>query len=289
VNRMRLPMGQEWSPGMSETKWDPKTKTFRISHVTPGTYLLTASVQDNGQDPRNQVEAFADVTVEDADIAGLRLEPAEHGMDGTVRWDADTADASPVPGPGPRTVFISVASSRFGNGAPVDAEGKFHVGNLMPTSYRIAAQISDQKWCVRSILAGGRDVRDGLTIPIEGAPPPVEVSLTKSCGSITGTVAPSSELPPNVSAYLFRKAGDDLVMEKQVFIAARPGDTPHFTMQGITPGDYILYAWPNDAQIEYSNPEYMRQFESYGQPVTVAADEKASVTIDKILSIPAKN
>ena len=60
-------------------------------------------------------------------------------------------------------------------------------------------------------------------------------------------------------------------------------------MQGVTPGDYTLYAWPRDAQIEYANPEYMRQFESYGKAVTVTEDNKVSVTLDKVLLNPAQN
>jgi hypothetical protein len=51
----------------------------------------------------------------------------------------------------------------------------------------------------------------------------------------------------------------------------------------------VLYAWPQDAQIEYNNAEYMRQFESYGQAVTVTEDGKVSVTIDKVLAGPGKN
>jgi hypothetical protein len=82
-----------------------------------------------------------------------------------------------------------------------------------------------------------------------------------------------------------------LVLEKQGFIAGRVRDAaPHFEIQGVTPGDYVLYAWPMEAQIEYATPEYMRQFESYGQAVTVTADNKVNVTLDKVL-IPdqAKN
>jgi hypothetical protein len=33
----------------------------------------------------------------------------------------------------------------------------------------------------------------------------------------------------------------------------------------------------------------MRQFDSYGQKVTVTEDSKATVTLDKALLIPAKN
>ena len=51
----------------------------------------------------------------------------------------------------------------------------------------------------------------------------------------------------------------------------------------------MLYAWPQDSQIEYANAEYMRQFESYGTAVTVTEDGKVSATIDKVLVSAGKN
>jgi hypothetical protein len=50
----------------------------------------------------------------------------------------------------------------------------------------------------------------------------------------------------------------------------------------------MLYVWPQGAQIEYANADYMRQVASYGQAVTVIEDGNASVTVDKVLT-PAKN
>jgi len=133
-------------------------------------------------------------------------------------------------------------------------------------------------------------VRDGVTIAAGVAPDPLEIAVTSHCGSIDISLPPSdSPQPPNLTAVLLRKAGDEFVLEKQAYLGGRTENRALRLIQGVTPGDYVLYAWPQDAQIEYANAEYMRQFESYGKAVTVTADSKVSVTVDKVLPIPAKN
>ena len=279
VTLTRQPASQSPLPPSGETNWDAKTRTFRVSHVTPGMYLLTAGVQDG----KNWLQASTMVTVGNADVGGIRLEPVDTGVDGTVRVEENA-------GQGRQVFYIMLQSQGSSNGAQVDADGKFHAVNLQPDTYRVVPQISGPQ-CVRSILQGGRDVRDGLVVGAEGATAPIEIVLTTHCGSVEATLAPSDPGPPaNLTAVLLRKVGDELVLEKQGFAGGRFGDAaPRFLMQGITPGDYMLYAWPQDAQIEYANAEYMRQFASYGKAVTVTEDGKVSVALDKVLLSAAKN
>jgi hypothetical protein len=47
-----------------------------------------------------------------------------------------------------------------------------------------------------------------------------------------------------------------------------------------------LFAWPPGAEIEYTNADFMKQLESYGQAITVTEDGKATATIDKVLPWP---
>jgi hypothetical protein len=93
-----------------------------------------------------------------------------------------------------------------------------------------------------------------------------------------------------LAAFLLRKSGDEFVLEKQGSLGVRNGDPAlHTLIQGVAAGDYVLFVWPQEAQIEYTNADYMKQFESYGQSVTVTEDSKTTVTLDKVLSLPVKN
>jgi hypothetical protein len=170
----------------------------------------------------------------------------------------------------------------------VDPDGKFRVDNLAADSYRVVPQINGPQ-CVRAILQDGRDVRDGIVIGAESAPAPVEIVVSSHCGSVAASMAPSdSVFPQDLMLALLRKAGTELVLEKQGYLNGAVSSSAYL-LQGITPGDYMLYAWPRDAQIEYANPEYMRQFESYGKAVTVTEDNKVSVALEKVMPNPAKD
>lgn len=276
VTLTREPASQFPYPSNITSNWDPKTGTFRIGGVTPGIYLLTAGVSHG----REYLQASTMVTVADADVTGIRLDPAESGLDGTVHLEGNTGQQRPV-------FYVGLQSQRAGNGAQVDADGKFHVSNLAAGTYRVVPQVSGP-WCVRSIQQGGRDVRDGLFVT-EGAPAPIDIVVTSHCGSVEASLAASdTTLPTDLMLALLRKSGDELVLEKEGYLNGSVNN-PTFLLQGIAPGDYTLYAWPREAQIEYANPEYMRQFESYGKAVTVTEDNKVNVTLDKVLPSPGQN
>jgi hypothetical protein len=244
-------------------------------------YLLRATAQDG----KNTSQATAAVSVGGSNVADIRLEPADIALDGIVRVDGSAASPQHPVG------FVSIQSDHSGNGGPLDADGKFHVANLQPDTYRVVPQISGQQ-CARSILQGGRDVSDGLTIAPGVPPEPVEIVLSAHCGNVDVTLTPpDGPMPPNLTAWLLRKSGEAFTLDKQGYQMGgnNANSNPHFAIQNVAPGDYTVFIWPQDAPIEYTNAEYMRQFESYGQTVSVSEDSKASVTVDKILTLPSKN
>jgi len=232
---------------------------------------------------RGSAFGSAMVAVGSTDVTGIRLEPVEATLEGTVRVEGDA--------PPKMSGFVSVQSERWSNGGQVDAEGKFHIPGIQPGTYRIVPQVFPQQSCVRSILSGGREIRDALTVGSGAAPEPVEVVLSTHCGSIDVSVSPSdTPFPPNLTAYLLRKVGDEMVLEKQGYQLGRAGDgAVNLAISGVAAGDYVVYVWPQDLAIEYSSAEYMKQFDSYGQRVTVTEDGKATVTVDKVLTALPKN
>lgn len=266
----RLPVTQYSWPASADISYDSKTRNFRVLHVTAGTYLLTANFHEG----RDSLQASATVTVSNQDIAGLKLEPVDNAIDGVLV----------IEGNAPKTpMFISLQSSRTSGGGPVDAEGKFHIGGLAPDTYRVMPNLNGAL-CLRSVLQSGRDVRDGLVVSADAASAPLEITLTGHCGSVEGTVSASDSTSSSfLTAMLLRKSGDELVLEKQAGTGPGLNGVPQFRFANITPGDYMLYVWPQEAQVEYANPEYMRQFESYGQAVTVTENNRVTVTVDKVL------
>jgi hypothetical protein len=246
---------------------DPKTQAFKISGITEGVYTLEATTQVDGSHRR----ASTVVTVSDADVSGIRLECATQAeLTGTVRADAPQTQAHP---------FIALRSAHSQFGAPVDGDGNFKFNVVPADTYRLTVQAAGTAY-VRSARQGGRDVlRDGLVIA-DTPPEPLDIVLSSHGATIEGSVAfAESNQPPGAAVALLRQAGGELVLEKQIFVHG----SNRFTIEGIAPGDYVLYAWPADAQVEYANPAFMRQYESFSKAVTLIEDARVTVRLDRLV------
>ena len=98
---------------------------------------------------------------------------------------------------------------------------------------------------------------------------------------------------------LVRDVGERLVLEKQTFV---PGsvvgqssnanatlpvfDTRQFKLEGIAPGNYILFAWPQEAQIEWAEPGFLRRFDRFATPVRLDENTRALIRVEHLIVNP---
>jgi hypothetical protein len=52
-----------------------------------------------------------------------------------------------------------------------------------------------------------------------------------------------------------------------------------FTIQGITPGSYHLFAWPELEGAAYRNAAFMRRYEGKGEPVHFGRGDQLTVRL----------
>jgi hypothetical protein len=278
------------SPSGFEQQLDQKTHSFKFTGVTSGVYVIDVTAQLDGQQRR----VTRIVTVAGQDIAGIRLElSSQTRLTGTVRVEGQGAPPHPAPN-------VALHSPSYQLGAGIQADGSFEFQNLPPDTYRVRISPNGAAY-LRSAWQGGRNVlRDGLTISAETPPAPLEITLGAPGGTVEGTMAlrDDGQADPMIVA-LLRRAGDAMVLEKQVYLSASLpagrsfsiNDRPpvyggmRFTLQGVAPGDYLLFAWPADAQVEYAEPEFARQHDDLGRPVTVTEGAKVTVNIDHALKL----
>ena len=57
-----------------------------------------------------------------------------------------------------------------------------------------------------------------------------------------------------------------------------------FSMQGVAPGEYVVVAWPSDAEIEYAKPGFLRQYAGFGKTIQVREGARLTVVLDKLLT-----
>ena len=61
----------------------------------------------------------------------------------------------------------------------------------------------------------------------------------------------------------------------------------HFTIKGIAPGDYKLFAWEQSEDPDYQDPEFLKPYENQGEAVTIREGSHESVQL-KLIEMDTK-
>ena len=149
------------------------------------------------------------------------------------------------------------------------------VSELLPGSY--AVQVSAWgRWYVQSARSGSTNLlRDLLVAPRNAGVEPIELVLRDDGGAITGTVR--AEKPDSAMVLLVPEFAPTQL--PQIIPIDRNG---HFGVEHLAPGNYQVFAFDAPGQIEYSNPQVLRQYDSRAVRVSIAAGGNADVTVDLI-------
>ena len=67
--------------------------------------------------------------------------------------------------------------------------------------------------------------------------------------------------------------------------------TGHFSLAGIAPGEYKLFAWEHAEDGAYQDPEFLKPYENQGQAVTIreGSRETAQLKVIPVADMPAKS
>jgi hypothetical protein len=245
---------------------------FAFPAVPPGSWILSATeeITDN-----RRLSARVPVEVEGSDISGLALtlEPAIT-MAGTVRIDSQSTPADS----GPR-VHLSLQPAERGSGVIntifSDDERSFTLTGVTPGTYRL--NVGAPSYFVKSVLLGGRDIGHG-EFTIDTTPGPLEIVLSDNGGSLEGDVTMDDGSPAtNASIILLRD--DEFV---RVFSVVNG----HFNVQNLQPGAYTVSAWDSIRNVEYANPEWMRQYAGASPAVAIQAGQNARIKLTRQTAPP---
>ena len=238
--------------------------TFEIPGVVPGTYL--ANVDYFEGNTRLTARTMFQVATTDVDGVNLRLVPAMT-LSGRVIFDSDSRSPAPtVPNFG-----LSLREMDNGNGGGRTVwgkEGAFTIEGVPSGTYRLQA-FPPQNLFVKSATLGGRDLLS-QDVAVDGPVGLLEVVLSDTGGSLDVQVEDSDGKSTD-GWVLVLKDG------RQIGVS-RTGGTGRATLKNLPPGRYFVGAWDDNQQVEYSNPEWMRQFGT-GQSLTVEAGQATSAHV----------
>jgi hypothetical protein len=140
--------------------------------------------------------------------------------------------------------------------------------NLSPGHYYLLDRFTQHGYIVRNMELEGRDVlEDGFSIVGPGKLS-LEITLSKDGGRVDGVVADKDGKPmPGATVVLVpeaqRRSHGDL------FQNAEADQRGQYKFEAITPGDYKIFAWHEVEEGIWQDPDFLKIYESKGEPVTI--------------------
>ncbi len=265
--------------------------SFEIRNVVPGAYIILATV-DNAPVPMTARQALQ---VTAANVEGLKLAPQTGGsIRGRLRMEAGG-----VARPDPSRVFLLLQSTdgeddmlgpfmseaSFDTLARVNADGSFEWKNVPAGRYSV--QISDASaipdWFLKSVAAG-RDAADSGFSVSSGT---TTLDLVASAnGAVAEGVAANQKDEPVADAVIVAVPEARFRSRPDRYRKAVTDQSGRFTLRGLPPGDYTLFAWESVDGEAYYNPEFLKSYEGQGRALSLSEGERKSV---QLKAIPAVN
>ena len=150
---------------------------------------------------------------------------------------------------------------------------EFH--DVVPGRYAMEVTSSGDRFYIQSARSAGVDLlSEPLVVLQEGDVPPIEMVLRDDGATISGKIR--GPKVPNMIVVV--------VPEKHSIqgprIAMVGGAQNQFSIMGMPPGDYRVYAFDSQAQIEYANPAALEPYSSKGVRVSLPPRGESDVDLE---------
>jgi hypothetical protein len=259
---------------------DGRKTAFELRGVPPGTYHLVANTTANFRNT-------ATIEVRDRDVTGIQLDLR---MNVTVTGMVTIDGMAP-----PENAFARISFSAFDpdgkivvegstpqRGVPIAPDGKFSVPDRPWGRYAIRVIGVGPDAYVDEVQQGASNVYDsGVNVTgdaFRSATDQITVKVKSNGGRIEGIVQtpdrkPSSEAVVVLIPPVARRRNPSLYMTA---ISDREG---RFSLRGIQPGEYKVFAWERVPTGAWENAEFLAKYETQGRAISVAPSASTQVEV----------
>jgi hypothetical protein len=159
-------------------------------------------------------------------------------------------------------------------------DGVFRIDNVAPGEFRVNVSGLFQDVYVKQARFNQNDALN-KPMPFSSADSgTLEILLSSRGGQVEGTVTDERQRGvPNVQTVLIPDRSRD---RNDLYKTSTTDASGHFTLRGIAPGDYHLFAWEAIDPFAYFDPDVMKLYESKGKPVHIAESAKENADIRMI-------
>ena len=258
--------------------------TFEIGSVQPGSYYVAALPMQGTQSVVGKVAV--DVSRENVQNVALVL-GSGMTLKGSIRIEGDVQQLEQAQGKkitfgAIRMQLSAIEGMPFGtSGGSVKDDGSFAIENVGPDRYRILASNLPEGTWLKSIRAGDQEVLDSGLDLSAGVSGSVQITLGSGSGQISGTVqdAKQQAAPGSMVTLLPNPMKED---RNDLYRMTTTDQNGQFTLQGIPPGEYRLFAWEDVEPGSYMDPEFLKPHESKAQKITIKANSQQQVSVAQI-------
>jgi hypothetical protein len=280
----------------SGRSYDPSTGKFELLNVIPGSYVIQAQLQTTGLGPVTSPAEIQDRLAVQASrpIAELPIDVQNADMENLV-----LTFMTPVSAPGKLTVegqqlsdvpgydrfrlqIRKMVNESLNNiGTPPQqqafgADGTFQVAGLRTGKYQVNFLGFPPTVYVKSLQFDGKDILGKLWEFSGATGSGFSIVLSSKPGQVSGTLTDSKMQPlPGVQVVIIP---NDKRERSDLYRSNVTDKNGRFTIGGITPGNYKVFAWDGMEPFRYFDAEFLKTYETKGRSIVVG--ESASVTAD---------
>ena len=250
---------------------------FELADVLPGAYWLSAA--SGGLDSASRSITRRMVQIGDQDIDDLQLALGA-GQKLTGRLVAPDGRSLP------QGLIVLLESRVSGDQqanaiGQVGSDGTFSMRDVAPGAYDAliaSVEASDDDLYLASIKMGEADaLAEGVHVG-EAAPDSIVITFKPNGAAIACTVRDEQGSPfPSARVLLVPDAPktNRLALHGECKTSA----DGTCKINGITPGDYHLYAMPDDPQIDHRDPDLLKAVQEKGKAVTLAEGQQEKLDV----------
>jgi len=249
---------------------------FEFPSVVPGAYLVQA-FQHGGANKMFAATQAVDARGNDVENIVLELAPAAE-LKGYLRIEGraptNVADLQ---------VYLQPDGPNYAGwpGAPVKPDGSFTILNVTPTRYELNVHGFPDDYYIKSAVLGGKDVLDSGLNFTPGTSGAIEIVLSSTGGQVEGVVLNADQQPATEASVV--AVPDELRRTQLRFYKDDHTDQyGRFTIKGIAPGRYKLFAWEDVEEGAYQDPEFIKRFEALGEAVVIRENSHESAPLKLI-------
>ena len=265
--------GEDMAVGM---RVDPMTGVFRSGEVPAGFYTLVADcfgdgdIFSAGKMPLHVDSNIANVTLSVAPTASIPVDFR------TSDAGADSHENNPI-----GTVFLmekqpsarprSAWSQSEGDGE----QSRAVIKRVEPGIYWVDIR-ANFGWYVESARYGSVDLlTDELMVPEGGTMEAIEIMLRNDGAKVSGNVRGKGSVPASGVVLLVSSRAPRLVRVAQIVSGT-------FAIDDLAPGSYRAIAIDQADDLEYANPEALRNYLTKAQDVTLSAKQESHLDLELV-------